>query len=446
MRELIDAFATLRNAPRAFWLVVTAFSIDAVAYFGVLTLMTKYLHSDIGLSDHISGISVSFFTGGVTLFMFGAGSRAEKLGPRIAIFLALALASIGRFAHAFASSVGGTTGIVIVYVGLFVTAVGEGVMLPVCYAAVKLYTDEKTNAMGYAVFYAMMNLGVVGSGLISPLVRVPFDAKHEAKTSSLSGAAAVNWVLVGVTVLAVVLHVLFFSKKVEGQTLRAPAELAKGEVRAKGPSPFGDKRFVFFIFMLLPVRTLFAHQWLTMPEYVLRAYSKDIADHMEWLVNWINAGIVFFGVPIFTALTKRFHVYRMMIIGTFVSAVPTFLLCVGPNIALLVTYFVIFSIGEALWSSRFYEYTSEIAPEGRVAEYMAFAMVPWLLAKTTTGLYSGSILAYFCPETGPKNTAGMWLIYGSIAMVSPIGLFLARRWAIGGMKAVTSSPERERPA
>ena len=46
-----------------------------------------------------------------------------------------------------------------------------------------------------------------------------------------------------------------------------------------------NTRFIFFIFMLLPVRTLFAHQWLTMPQYIMRAYNKDVADHMEWLVN-----------------------------------------------------------------------------------------------------------------------------------------------------------------
>ena len=41
--------------------------------------------------------------------------------------------------------------------------------------------------------------------------------------------------------------------------------------------PFGNARFLFFIFMLLPVRTLFAHQWLTMPEYILRSYPKRSA-------------------------------------------------------------------------------------------------------------------------------------------------------------------------
>jgi len=148
--------------------------------------------------------------------------------------------------------------------------------------------------------------------------------------------------------------------------------------------PFGNTRFLFFIFMLLPVRTLFAHQWLTMPEYILRSYPKGVGDKMEWLVNWINPMIIFVGVPIATVLTRRFHVYTMMIVGSLVSAVPTFLLCFGPDLKLLLAYFVLFSVGEALWSARFLEYASELAPVGRVARPSP-REVPFGLSRPTGG-------------------------------------------------------------
>jgi len=185
------------------------------------------------------------------------------------------------------------------------------------------------------------------------------------------------------------------------------------------------------------VRTLFAHQWLTFPEYILRAYDKGVADRMEWLVNWINPMIIFIGVPVATALSRRADVYTMMVVGSLVSAVPAFLLCAGPNLTLLIAYFVVFSIGEALWSARFLEYASELAPPGRVAQYMGLAQIPWLLAKGTTGFYSGYVLSRFCPEGVPPaemQTGTMWLLYGSIAMMSPIGLWLARNWVRAGLR------------
>ena len=103
---------------------------------------------------------------------------------------------------------------------------------------------------------------------------------------------------------------------------------------------------------------------------------------------------------------------------------------------LLITYFVVFSIGEALWSARFLEYASELAPPGRIAQYMGLANIPWLLAKGTTGFYSGLMLKNYCPEGAPAadlNTGTMWFWYACIAMMSPIGLWLARKWVMKGL-------------
>ncbi|PIW69118.1 MAG: hypothetical protein COW08_08885, partial [Ignavibacteriales bacterium CG12_big_fil_rev_8_21_14_0_65_30_8] len=39
-------------------------------------------------------------------------------------------------------------------------------------------------------------------------------------------------------------------------------------LRRRPYHPFRDKRFTFFIFVLIPVQTLFAHNWLTLPYYL----------------------------------------------------------------------------------------------------------------------------------------------------------------------------------
>ena len=119
--------------------------------------------------------------------------------------------------------------------------------------------------------------------------------------------------------------------------------------------------------------------------------------------------------------------------SSLVSAAATFLLVPGPHTAMLITYFVVFSIGEALWSSRFLEYAAELAPEGRVAQYMGVANLPWFVAKMTTGFYSGFILEHFVPKDGEQRTGTMWLIYGVIAMISPVSLIVARNWIRAGL-------------
>lgn len=462
VRNFIASFTDMLQCPRALWFVIGAFVVESMAYFGVLTLMTTYLSSDLNWGDARAGLTVSIFTMLVTLFMIGLGSCAEGFGLRRAIIFALAIATAGRVLYSIAPQLGGgTVAGFAVLAAVLVVAAGEGILQPVCYSGVKQYTNEKTSSMGYGLIYAIMNLGIVGIGALSAWIRPAVQdikdghgAAHEFGRPlldflggfSATGVQAVNWTCVGITGATLLLFALLFTKKTEATKLRPdPAEemcrtnTTPLTTRMKSyftEGPFSNARFIFFIFMLLPVRTLFAHQWLTMPQYILRAYDKDVADHMEWLVNWINPAIIFFGVPIATALTRRVNVYTMMIIGSLVSAVPTFLLCGGPNLTTLIAYFVLFSIGEALWFARFLEYASELAPPGRIAQYMGLANIPWLLAKGTTGLYSGLMLAKYCPDNTPQadlHTGTMWFLYSCIAMISPIGLWLARKWVMAGL-------------
>ena len=447
----------LAMSPRGLWFVLGAFVFESPAYFGILTLMTVYFSHDLHWPDKYASMMVSAFTMLVTLFMLGVGSFAESYGLRRAIAAALLLSTVGRAVYCLLPGCSATAATVGVVLSLLLVAVGTGILEPTCYSGVKQFTDEKTNSMGYAMIYALMNLGIVAIGAVSAWVRPGVQAVLDRPTAAAnpllrllarfsgSGVQAVNWICCGLTAFTLLGFWLLMTRKAEAGRLRpdvAPA--ATGPKRPPlarlrsymSDGPFGNLRFLFFIFMLLPVRTLFAHQWLTMPEYILRSYPSWVGDKMEWLVNWINPMIIFVGVPLATVLTRRFRVYTMMMVGSLVSAVPTFLLCFGPNLTLLLSYFVLFSIGEALWSARFLEYASELAPPGRVAQYMGLAQVPWLLAKGTTGLYSGYLLATFCPPNVPADrlhTGTLWLIYALIAMISPIGLWLARGWVERGL-------------
>src|ERR1051325_7427763 len=457
IRNFTSSFSELLRLPRAFWFVIGTFALEVGAYYGVLTLMTTYLSTDLHWGDVRAGTMVSVFTMLVTLFMLGAASYAERFGVRRALLFALLLTFAGRALYSLAPRMGSGLMIAAFVVGsLVIVALGEAIAQPVSYSGIKQYTDAKTHSMGYGLIYAIMNLALVGVGAVSSWMRPAVQAIKDGKplghifarpvleffaSFSATGVQAANWAFVGLTGITLVLLFLLMTRRAEAAKLRPdPAEeIGKGPAlplrqRLKeffAGGPLSNPRFVFFVFMLLPVRTLFAHQWLTMPQYILRAYSEQVAGYMEVLVFWVNAGIIFFGVPIATALTRHVNIYTMMIIGTLVSAAPTFLLSAGPSLPLLLGYLVVFSVGEALWSARFLEYASELAPPGRVAQYMGMANIPWLLAKGTTGLYSGFLLSHFCPANTPRNelhTGRLWFIYGCIAMLSPIGLWLGRRW------------------
>ncbi|NIO29132.1 MAG: MFS transporter [Candidatus Latescibacteria bacterium] len=451
--ELASSFRALKGAPIGFWYTNFAYWLDGISYFGMLTLLAMFFHDVAGLSDSTGHKLVSIYTGLITGFMLIFGPVSDKLGVRRSLIISALLYIIGRSVLPLVPSFllpGSISMILICLVALVVAAAGNGFMQPSCYAGVRKFSDEKTAAMGYGLLYAGMNLGIVIIGIISPRIRTGIHI------GSLDfdgfGIVGVFWFCVFVNVLMLLGLIFLFTNKIERESEQASAgstekveeparedrQSSKNPLRAiadwfKG-APISDGRFMFFIFVLMPVQTLFAYQWLVLPQYVTRAYSQIVADNMESIVNIANPLIIVLGVPVITALTRKVPVYRMMIIGSLVSALPTFFFCLGPKFHLLMSYIILFSLGEAMWQPRFLQFAAELAPKGKTGAYIAYANIPWFMIKALAGLYTGKLMESYCPAGGPFNTETMWLIYGFIAVTSPVGLVLGSRWVEKGLK------------
>ena len=100
---------------------------------------------------------------------------------------------------------------------------------------------------------------------------------------------------------------------------------------------------------------------------------------------------------------------------------------INPYYVMAALYLAVFSVGEAFYSPRVYEYAAAIAPKGQEASYGALAYLPFLIGKLLVGS-AGWILAAFCPAQGPRRPAMMWLIFALAASVAPLGLLLFRRY------------------
>ena len=416
--------------------------------------------------------------------------QTEKDGPAIFVFVSPFMSKL-RLAT---------------ILGMLLVVVGYGMYQPAAYAAVRKFTTPKTAAMGFAMLYALMNLG----GWLPSFAFLLRDDDYLGW-----GIPGVYWVYAGFTVLALLTTVFILNKRTvieaeasaKAETARIKAEegdanndtpsdkdqgkaaeaadpgiaelppvkphvwllwigavalmLFKGEspwyhhwegaawrwyvaglifvspvVIALFPRlrrwisyhPLQDGKFAFFIFALIPVQTLFTYNWFILPPYINRAFDGWIGDKFELAAN-ANPILIFIAVPIITALTQKAKVYNMMIIGTFVMAVPAFLLVIGPHWYTLAGYLLIMTIGEAMWQPRFLQYAAEIAPEGRTGEYMGVAQFPWFLTKVLVPLlYSGRMMDKYCPAEGVRNTEFMWFVFGCIAITSTILLVLAKGW------------------
>ncbi len=442
--ELLQPFRDIAKVGTALSLgTFVPYFIDGLAYLGMLTLLATYLASNVALGDVWAGLLTGFLTGGITFAMFLLGSTSDRWGVRRSLIWAMVTLLVGRTLLAAAESLGLGTGLwnglmICNLVAMTIVIIGYGAFQPATYAAVKEFSTEKTAPMGYALLYALQNLGAFVSGLLSPRIRL--TTQRYLPPNGISG---VFWFYAVLTAVGLVLMIRYLPRKpAPGETeliaraLRdAKQEVANRDSRRKRLAtwlrehPLSDAKFCFFITVLIPVQTLFAHQWLTLPQYIERAYRPWpwVSENFETFSN-LNPLLVFLLTPILSAATARRSVYGMMILGTAIMAMPAVFFVFGPSPTALVAYMLIGAMGESLWQPRFLQYAAEIAPPGKTGLYMGVAQLPWFLTKLLTSLYSGWFLAHYCPQQGALHTGQMWLLYWLIACVSPVGLLLGRRW------------------
>lgn len=444
LQEISQPFKDLLHTSRALFGLNVSYILEGLTYFGVVGLLAIYFNEYIELDDIRAGNMVGFLTAGITLSMLFLGATVDWIGLRKSLLYALMFMLVGRVLLTIAPSLGGpglwNSGHIFAMLGLFGIVLGYGIYQPAAYAGVKKLTTEKTAAMGYAMLYALMNLGGFLPGLISPPLRKSF------------GIVGVFWVYAVLTVVGITVVYFIMTKKAVDEAISEASreknenddekdELKSMTLKEKTQFyiknfPLRDLRFLFFIFILIPVQTLFAHNWLTIPLYTSRAFDGFVQDNFEFFTN-LNPILIFVLTPIVAALTTKRNTYVMMILGTLVMASPTFILALGPNIYTLMSYLIIMTIGEAMWQPRFLQWVAEIAPKNMTGIYMGIGQFPWFLTKIVTSLYSGWFLMNYCPADTPvpmMNTESMWFIYGCIAIISPIGLFLARGWMLKGFK------------
>jgi MFS family permease len=451
VKELTQPFKDLFKASRALWGINLSYLLEGITYFGVVGYLVIYFTDFIKLDDISAGQMVGFQTAGITLAMLFLGATVDWIGVRKSLIYSLIFMLIGRVFLTLGPNITSNTGLwssahLIAMLGLLGIIIGYGIYQPACYAAVKQFTNEKTAAMGYAMLYAIMNLGGFLPGIIAPPIRQSFSSDQE-------GMLAVMWVYVALTVLGIIVVAVILTRKTVEKTILEVSVETKEKIEADKKAeddksakeriifylknfPVRDLRFMFFIFILIPVQTLFAHNWLTLPVYYKRAFTGVVSDNFEFFTNF-NPLLIFILTPMVAALTVKKDTYKMMIYGTFVMAFPTFILALGPSIYTVFAYLVLMTIGEAMWQPRFLQWVAEIAPKGMTGIYMGIGQFPWFLTKVVTSLYSGWFLMTYAPEgvsPSDMNTETMWLIYGCIAMVSSIGLFLARGWMMKGFK------------
>ena len=477
-----EKFLCLRSAPRELWIIYFVYILENLAYMaGASSVLPLWLSSDLGFSDIEAGVMVTGWSSIMTLITLFIGSLTDALGIRRTFLLGMVICLLSRFVMATSVSRW-----IVLPGGLYLQAVGLALMVPVMVAGVKRFSNAAQRSVAFSLYYALMNLGFAcGSWLLDRVRATPpvGMGEHGSWTVPMLGAnlstyrvlillSAVfsvpgllvvwKWLREGVEMTEQGVVITPRARAItNGQNWLAAAwtnvRTTAGQTGKIFAGLWGQPsfyRFLGFMSLVVGVRMIFFHLNYTFPKYAIRELGPGAP--FAQLTGMLNSVLILVLVPISGVLTQRITAYRMVTVGSFISALSVFFIAVpqswfqpladgwlghiiacnwlgvhGPVNPLYVSIFlfsVFLSIGEALWSPRLYEYSAAIAPRGQEASYMALSLLPWFLAKLMVGGLSGKLLTSFCPAEGARHSSTMWFIIGGMALVTPLGAVLFRKY------------------
>lgn len=420
-------FAALRLAPRELRLVYVLKLLESFADFSTALNFVLYLTNDFGLSDLEAGTYYGAW--GVVTSIYGMmlGPAIDRLGVRWSLVAGGSLLTFGRALMAIA-----TTRAQVIVAAFMVQPMGMALAIPVLSIAIRRTTNDANRSTAYGVFYAVMNVGALLSGLGTDA----FNAYLRERYGTSGAMRALFWTGTATSLLyTVVAYALFRDtppQRLAAEQEHVDAEMASGHTKTTWQvvrETWVDSvfwRLVVFTAFLFGARSIFRHMDTTIPKWMQRTIGKD-ARYGD--VYSINPAIVIATVAPVQAYLADADPYRVVVIGTSVTAAaPLALFFFAPSYASATLFMVILSAGEVYYSSKTMEFSMLLAPEGREGVYGTLASAPLFVVRLLSGATSGGLLAHFCPADPPRHCSTMWLVISAIAWTSPFLLVAARRW------------------
>lgn len=479
LTKFFRKFTVLGSAPRELWIIYLAYILENLAYkVGAASVLTLWLSSDLGYGDVQAGAIIAAWSAIMTLVTVMIGSLTDALGIRRTFLLGFAVCLTSRLVMALAVDKW-----VALSLGLYLQALGLALMVPVMVAAVKKYSNAAQRSVAFSLYYALMNAGFAIGDWLFDRVRGPHGlGEHGTWMLPFFGEALSTYrvlILIGAgfTVPGMILVWLFLRPGVEmtdegvritprtrTATTKSPFIMlweSGRDTAVKTATIFSGLwrqksfyRFLAFMALAVGVRMIYYQLAYTFPKFGIRELGPGAP--IGRLSGVLNEVLILVLVPICGVLTQRVAAYRMVMVGSLISALSVFFVALppawfqslangwlgnlvghdwlgvqGPVNPLYISIFffiVMLSVGEAVWSPRLYEYAAAIAPKGQEASYMALSVLPYFLAKFFVGGTSGWLLEAFCPETGPRHPQMIWVFVGAMALVTPVGAFVFRKY------------------
>ena len=400
---------------RAFWVANTLELFERFAYYGSKAILAVFLAEQVGLGS----TTATFLAGSVfnTLLYFLpvlAGTVVDRYGFKRSLLACFGIFSAGYLLIGLAGlpvgqplvqAVGVKTWTII---ALVITAIGGSLIKPSIVGTVARTTTEDTKALGYSIYYTLVNIG----GAIGPFIAL-----------AVRESAGISYVLVLSSVTSIVLCLataLFYREPERPADMPPPKSM--GRVLADMVLVFGNLRFMTFLLIFSGFWAMFWHIFYALPFYVKDFLQFPRFEIIETVDAWT---IILVTIPA-TALARRMTPLGAMVLGLALATACWFLMGAVPTLTGAIAAMVVFAVGESIQAPRFYEYVSRLAPPEQVGTYMGFAFLPIAFGTFIASWSSGYLVANYVEGNNPAAPT-MWFIVGTYGIVSTLLLILYDR-------------------
>lgn len=405
----------LSGYSRTFWVANTLELFERFAYYGSKAVLAVYIAEQVGLGSQTATLLAgSVFNTLLYLLPPLAGTIVDRFGFRRSLMACFAIFSLGYFLIGLAGlpigqplvqAVGPKTWMVI---ALVIAAIGGSLIKPSIVGTVARTTTEETKALGYSIYYTLVNFGGAFGPLIALAVRENVGISYVLVISSLT------------TLALFICTALFYREPPVPKDASPPQSM--GKVLADMVMVFGNLRFMLFLLIFSGFWTMFWHIFYALPFYV-----KDYLQYSRFeIIETVDAAVIIIVTIPVTFLVRRMQPLAAMVLGLALATICWFVMGLMPTIAWTVAAIAIFAIGESVQAPRFYEYVARLAPPEQVGTYMGFAFLPVAIGTFLSGLSSGYLVEHFV-EGGNPDAPKMWFVVGSYGVVATLLLIVYDR-------------------
>jgi POT family proton-dependent oligopeptide transporter len=363
----------LRDYSRTFWTANGMELFERAAYYGMNSILAGYLTLavvDGGLGFNTQ--SVGFLQGIVYAVTYVVpilgGALADRYGYRRMLLVAFSLLATGYFATGQASSYA------LVFLALLVMATGSGLFKPIISGTIARTTDERTSALGFGIYYWMINLGA----FLAPLV--------------VSWLRGFSWTYVFVASAAYCAAMLLPTIFVYREPQRPESTKSLRDVLAGATEVLGDARFMLMVVVYSGFWILYFQNFGTVLWYLrdvvdkapvsaaMTALLEGLGLHIAFRFDFehvtvINAGTIVLLQVVVSRIVADRKALPTMIAGMLLGAVGFALLAASTSPWVFIAGIVVFSLGEMTAHPKYYSFIGLVAPPDRKAVYMGFAFL-----------------------------------------------------------------------